>query len=206
MTLSLIFYTRTVISIRDRTREAVRAELAKAVLEVFLKRGYAAVTVDDAAREAGISRATFFRYFGSKEDVVIASVESAKVDYLAALRDLPEGGHLSGWRLVRAAIEPVVLTATNEPESLRARLRLIASEPALKRRLLERRAANTEALVSALDEHLGDAFSARVLAAAGLAAVDVAWEDWAPREEADFRDIVDNIFERLEAAAKGQQN
>jgi AcrR family transcriptional regulator len=194
------------VSIRDRTREAVRAELAKAVLEVFLRRGYAAVTVEDAAREAGISRATFFRYFGSKEDVVVASVESAKVDYLAALRQLPEGKQLSGWRLVRAAIEPVVLTATSEPESLRARLRLIASEPALKRRLLERRAANTEALVDALDEHLDDTFSARVLASAGLAAVDVAWEDWAPQEEGDFRAIVDDIFERLETAAQRQQD
>jgi AcrR family transcriptional regulator len=184
----------------------VRADLARTVLEVFLKRGYGRVTVDDAAREAGISRATFFRYFGSKEDVVVASVESAKIDYLAALKELPEGNQLGGWRLVRAAIEPVVQTATEEPEALRARLRLIAGEPALKRRLLERRAANTAALVAALDEHLGDTFSARVLATAGLAAVDVAWEEWAPRAGTDFRAIIDDIFERLEAAGERQQH
>lgn len=187
-------------SIRERTRLAVRAELAKSVLEVFLKRGYGAVTVDDAAREAGISRATFFRYFGSKEDVVVASVESAKVDYLAALRALPKAKHLSGWRLVRAAIEPVVLTATEDPESLRARLRMIADEPALKRRLLERRSANTEALIAALSEHVEDERTARVLATAGLAAVDLAWEDWAPHEDANFRIVVDDIFDRLENA------
>lgn len=190
------------MGIRDRTRELVKAELAAAILEVFIERGYAAVTVDDAARAAGISRATFFRYFGSKEDVVVASVESAKIDYLAALEALPAEKHFSGWRLLRAAIEPVVETATNEPESLRARLRLIGSEPALKSRLRERRAANTEALTEALALYVNDELFARVLATAGLAAVDIAWEEWTPRQGADFREIVDGIFERLENAGR----
>lgn len=116
--------------------------------------GYAAVTVDDAARAAGISWATFFRYFGSKEDVVVASVESTKIDYLAGIEAMPAGQHTSGWGLLRAAIELVVQAATQEPEGLRARLRLISSEPALKARLRERRAANTEALSAALSKHM----------------------------------------------------
>lgn len=188
------------VGIRDRTRELVKAELATAILGVFIERGYAAVTVDDAARAAGISRATFFRYFGSKEDVVVASVESAKIDYLATIEAIPEGKYPNGWRLLRAAIEPVVQSATQEPESLRARLRLIASEPTLRARLRERRAANTDALSAALVGHLEDELSARVLATAALAAVDIAWEEWTPREDADFRAIVDSIFQRLEHA------
>jgi AcrR family transcriptional regulator len=191
--------------IRVRTRELVKAELAAAILAVFIERGYAAVTVDDAARAVGISRATFFRYFGSKEDVVVASVESVRIDYLAAIRDIPTDKRLSGWRLLRAAIEPVVQTATHDPDNLRARLRLIASEPALKSRLRERRAANTETLIDALSEHVEDGLYARVLATAGLAAVDIAWEEWTPLEDADFRRIVDGIFERLELAGQVQQ-
>ncbi|MFJ4027557.1 TetR family transcriptional regulator [Paenarthrobacter sp. NPDC089989] len=188
------------VGIRERTRELVKAELAAAILEVFIERGYAAVTVDDAARAAGISRATFFRYFGSKEDVVVASVESAKIDYLAAIETIAPGSHSGGWHLLRAAIEPVVQTATHEPGQLRARLRLIASEPALKARLRERRAANTEALTAALLGHVEDELTARVLATAGLAAVDIAWEQWTPSDGADFREIVDGIFQRLETA------
>ena len=41
-----------------------------------------------------------------------------------------------------------------------------------------------------------------MLATARLAAVDVAWEEWTPREDADFRAIVNSIFERLEDAGK----
>ncbi len=188
------------VEIRDRTRELLRAELAEAILAVFIKRGYAAVTVDEAAREVGISRATFFRYFGNKEDVVVASVEGTTVDYLSGVRTLPAGDCLSGWQLVRAAIEPVVLTASREPERLRARLRLIASESSLKARLKERRALSAGALADALTERLADPFTARILATAGLAALDVAWEEWAPTADTDFRGIVDNVFERLEAA------
>ena len=43
-----------------------------ALLRLLDARGWEATTVDELAREAGMSRATFFRTFGSKEDVVFA--------------------------------------------------------------------------------------------------------------------------------------
>jgi AcrR family transcriptional regulator len=188
--------------VRDRTRELLRAQLADAILAVFLERGYATVTVEDAAREVGISRATFFRYFGNKEDVVVTSVESSGIDYAAGIRDLPQDVQCTGWELVRTAIEPVVLTATRDPDRLRARLRLITGEPALRARLRERRAESTEALAAALSERLDDPLAARVLASAGLAAVDLAWEEWAMGEGGDFRATVDSVFECLEKAGR----
>ncbi|MGQ1840188.1 TetR family transcriptional regulator [Kocuria turfanensis] len=188
--------------VRDRTRELLRAQLADAILAVFLERGYATVTVEDAAREVGISRATFFRYFGNKEDVVVASVENSGIDYAAGIRVLPRNAQCTGWELVRTAIEPVVLTATRDPDRLRARLRLIAGEPALRARLRERRAESTEALAAALTERLHAPLTARVLASAGLAAVDLAWEEWAMSEGRDFRATVDSVFACLETAGR----
>ncbi|MBO1268374.1 TetR/AcrR family transcriptional regulator [Arthrobacter cavernae] len=43
-----------------------------AALELLVRQGYDATSVDDLAGAAGISRSTFFRKFGSKEDVVFA--------------------------------------------------------------------------------------------------------------------------------------
>ncbi|HEX5812438.1 MAG TPA: TetR family transcriptional regulator, partial [Pseudonocardia sp.] len=40
-------------------------------MRLFRDRGYAATTVDDIAAAAEVSRSTFFRYFPSKEDVVL---------------------------------------------------------------------------------------------------------------------------------------
>ncbi|KQQ20609.1 hypothetical protein ASF48_08270 [Rathayibacter sp. Leaf299] len=183
--------------LRDRTRALLRAELADAVLAVFLDRGYSAVTVEEAAREAGVSRATFFRYFRSKEDVVVAAVDGDRVDYAAPVLALPVGAALSGWELVRASVEPVVAVATRAPDVYRARLRLISSEFTLKARLRERRAEGAEALADALVSRGVEPLTARVLAAAGLAAVDVVWEEWAAHEDADFRTMVDEAFARL---------
>ncbi|MDU0328427.1 TetR family transcriptional regulator [Microbacterium sp. KSW2-21] len=189
------------VGVRDRTRDLLRAQFAAAVLAVFLQRGYSSVTVEDAAREAGISRATFFRYFGSKEDVVVAAVESSSLDHAAALRALPADTRMSGWQLVRLAIEPVITVAAEDPDGYRARLRLIMSEPALTSRLRERRAESAVALAEALAERIPDEFTARVLANAALAAVDIAWERWAVQDNVDLGAMVDAALERLSSAA-----
>jgi AcrR family transcriptional regulator len=57
------------MTLRQRNRlAAVRAVQATAVA-LFDERGYHAVTVEDIAREAGVSQSTFYRYFGTKEGI-----------------------------------------------------------------------------------------------------------------------------------------
>ncbi|HVZ68883.1 MAG TPA: TetR/AcrR family transcriptional regulator [Rhizomicrobium sp.] len=55
---------------RERNRVRMHDDIYQAALSLFNDRGYADVTVDDICEAAGISKATFFRYFDSKFGLV----------------------------------------------------------------------------------------------------------------------------------------
>jgi AcrR family transcriptional regulator len=71
-------------SLRDRNRSRTKRDIEAAALTLFEEQGYTATTVEQIARRAGLSQATFFRYFGSKEEVLFVNEQDA-VDGLAAI-------------------------------------------------------------------------------------------------------------------------
>ncbi len=56
---------------REANKIATRQALQQAADRLFAERGVAQTTVRDIADEAGVTERTFFRYFGSKEDLII---------------------------------------------------------------------------------------------------------------------------------------
>jgi AcrR family transcriptional regulator len=72
------------------TRGTPRAERERQILDVagheFANRGYHAVSMDDVAEQAGVSKPMIYAYFGSKEGLYLAYVERAGQDLLDRLR------------------------------------------------------------------------------------------------------------------------
>jgi mycofactocin system transcriptional regulator len=66
-----------------------REELERVAMLLFSERGFDATTVDDIATAAGIGRRTFFRYFGSKNDVVWGRFAEGLADFRASLAATP---------------------------------------------------------------------------------------------------------------------
>jgi AcrR family transcriptional regulator len=63
------------LSIRERTRRLAQTELTVVAQDLFLENGYEGTTVDQIAAAAGMSKRTFFRYFASKDDLVIGKYD-----------------------------------------------------------------------------------------------------------------------------------
>jgi AcrR family transcriptional regulator len=55
---------------RGQRREKARNFLVETALRLFAERGYIGVRVEDIATEAGISRATFYKYFSEREEIL----------------------------------------------------------------------------------------------------------------------------------------
>jgi AcrR family transcriptional regulator len=69
------------------TEPTIEARAIDATLACVARHGLSKTTIDDVAREAGCSRATLYRYFGSKQDLVSSVVRSEADRMTAACRD-----------------------------------------------------------------------------------------------------------------------
>ena len=75
--------------LRERNRRATLQRIADVGMELFLANGFDATTLDEVAAAAGISRRTFFYYFRSKDDILLARYDDA---LRASIRDHTSAG------------------------------------------------------------------------------------------------------------------
>ena len=107
-----------------------RSAVVAAALELFQAQGYDQTSVEQIARAAGVSRSTFFRQFGGKEDVVFADHEVL----LTELRGFLAEGHDDPWAAVCEASERVYAHFAHDPEMARQRYQIVRQVPALRER------------------------------------------------------------------------
>ena len=110
-----------------RRPTTTQADIADVALELFATNGFSAVSVDDIAVAAGISRRTLFRYYPSKVAVALAPVTDAIALALDAVEGRPadEAPIVACLAVVAAADEHGLAPAPGAAEELR-RLRTSA--------------------------------------------------------------------------------
>ncbi|MFB7362883.1 TetR family transcriptional regulator [Streptomyces hydrogenans] len=172
-------------TLAQRKRELVATELTETALQLFAQRGFEAVTVDEIATAVGVSKRTFFRYFASKDDVVVQFLAGMGADMRAELAARPAGEPPSA-ALLHAVSVPLAACGDHAERTLPV-VRLILRTPALLARFLEHEAGWREELAGELAARLGldpaDSLYPRLAAGMALTAFDTVLRRWS--EDAD---------------------
>src|SRR5690242_2001916 len=77
--------------LRARRKLRTEQDLLRSGLELFLGRGYGQTTVGDIAQGAEVSERTFFRYFTSKEELVLRPMREVSALFLTEVERRPSG-------------------------------------------------------------------------------------------------------------------
>lgn len=176
-------------SLRERTRAAMRAEVSEVAFRLFAEQGFDETTVEQIAAEAGLSRTTFFRYFGTKEEVVLGKFGEFGHEIAAALATRPADER--PWDALRRAFDVVTHTDPAEPEQSLSLMRLLSDACALTTRQWEKTQGWQSMLVPEISRRLGDsgepadALRARALVASAIACLDAATDAWTMRRRDD---------------------
>jgi AcrR family transcriptional regulator len=189
--------------LRERKRTRMRLTIQTEALRLFEQQGYDQTTVEEIADAAAISPRTFFRYFPSKEDVVVwDEYDPVALDLLAAR---PSDEPLA--ETCRVVIrETLGGLYRRDAERLLTRVRLSASVPDVRARFHDEQTHGIEGLLELLAEKRGasvDDLAARVTGSAMLSAVSVALDVWQRSAgKADLLELFDRATDALVAVAR----
>lgn len=157
-------------------RETAAPTQVRDAVRVFADKGFDAATVEDLAAASGISRATFFRRYRTKTDVVFAD-HDALLERVEELLSRTPG---DGYAAIADAAELVLSTLLADPDTARARYELVRTVPILR----EREILTTRRYEALFVRHLrsadpaGDPDLAVGFAAAAVAVHNAAHREW----------------------------
>lgn len=188
--------------LRERKKEQTRAAIQREALRLITERGYDATTCEKIAAAAGVSTATLFRYFPTKEDIVLQDGYDPVIAAAVVARPAKEAPLVAVRRGFADALADVL---RGDLEPVRQRTALILSVPALRARAREQDASLVDHLRVALQARDGSGGTDfQVAASCCAAAVTVAVERWAA-QGGDLAALVDEAFAELGDLATGSR-
>ncbi|WP_230423969.1 TetR/AcrR family transcriptional regulator [Streptomyces radicis] len=189
------------ISLRERKKLRTRQAIRRAAVRLFTEQGYDATPIDQIAEAAEVSPSTVFRYFPTKEDIVLMDEDDALMEVFFRARPAHEPPLTALREAIRATLAQIYDTE-EAVEDIRRRMRLVATVPALRARLDEGLSASGASMTDALAERTGtapDQLELRVFLGAVLGGLREALLYWVARDLSDdLGAIVDRTFDVLE--------
>jgi AcrR family transcriptional regulator len=164
--------------LRERKKLQRRKLIEDTALELFARDGFDATTVETIAAACDIAPRTFFSYFPTKDDLVLADYAERLARILDAFAARPANEPV--WQALQGSFEAIAADYESEADRLRARFAIMATAPSVRARSLELQLGWEFALVERLSERddVVDDTVAQLLAGTALAIMRAALRQW----------------------------
>jgi AcrR family transcriptional regulator len=185
--------------LRARKKAKTRSAIQESALRLFREKGYEATTVDEIAEAAEVSPSTFFRYFPTKEDVVMYD----ELDPVIFKAFAEQPAHLSTIAALRATMREVFERATPEEIAKQdERAALIFAVPEVRMRMLDELMSVMQTLAKVIANRMRrdpDDFEVQALVGAVVGVGIAAWFNTSGTLASNYLQLMDKAFAQLEA-------
>jgi AcrR family transcriptional regulator len=191
--------TSSRVGLRERKKAKTRAAIQHEALRLFRLQGYEATTIEQIADSAEVSPSTFFRYFPTKEAVVLTDDYDPLI--IDAIRTQPiELGPVQAVRLAMRRLFSAM--SDQEQVDMRQRAELALAVPELRAATLDQFAQTIRQISDVVAARAGrqpDDFGIGTLAGAMLGVIIAAEFYWVEHPDSDLVALLDDALGRLEA-------
>jgi AcrR family transcriptional regulator len=185
--------------LRELKKARTRASIREHALRLFNEQGYVATTVEQIAEAAEVSPSTFFRYYPTKEDVLLR--DDFEVRMFEAFERQP--ADLAPFAAVRAAVREAVSSLTEADwDDMRQQAAIAMEVPEVRARTIDELTRAVTGIADALGRRAGlppDDLRVRTLAGVVIGiitAVGMPYEKWT--KGGDGSKVFDDAFALLE--------
>ena len=186
--------------LREKKAARTRQQIVDAALDLFLAHGFEQTTMEEIAERAEIGSSTLYRYFPSK-DLVILEPLLGFTEIGDHLRERPDGEPLK--ESLGAAIKGTLVGFTTDDRVAEVR-RIVDNTPGPRAKLWDVMMTSRDRLEHALGERLGlapDDLTVVLTARMSMVVYELAAEAWwAGDHSRAVSDVVDETLERVQAA------
>jgi AcrR family transcriptional regulator len=185
--------------LRERKKAHTRALIQTHALRLFDEQGYRATTIGQIIAAADVSEATLFRYFPTKEDLVLQDEYDPRI--IEALQSQPPDVSLI--TALRTAVGSVLTVLSDrERAEQQQRLALVMSVPELRAKMLDQFLQTTRSLAQAIAERSqrqSDDFAVHIAAGAVMGALLAGFDAVTVNPDADLGALVDRALAQLDS-------
>lgn len=189
------------LSLRERQKRVAQSAIEEVALRLFLQQGYERTSIQDIANAVKMSPRTFFRYFASKDEVLLGPMRAAQQEALRALQSIPAA--LTPDDALRSMLMLLARRYEEQRGGFVRRYQVVMQSPSIAALFLFTFVEAEPVIAQTLCAHLEaatDRNEIRFLVALHMATLRVAIEEWLERDDNAERheDLISILTHRLD--------